>query len=445
MASPPWQSRMPDKKADTVFESMNASIGVDRRLFREEIAGTRAHAAALNQAGVYAQDEYEKVCAALGQIENEIAGGTWSLDRYEDVHTAVESRLTDLTGAAGAKIQTGRSRNEQTVLSQRLFLKSALAELAKRIVELQTVVIEQADLNIDVLLPGYTHARPAQPIRFAHYLLALFFGLERDKGRLLDARKRIDACPSGVGALAGTTFGLDREALAQALGFSAPTENSLDTVTDRDGQIEVLSALSILQVRISRVAEDLILWSSPQFGFLDLDEAYCTSSSLMPQKKNPDALELLRGKTGRIVGSLISLLVVCKGLPTGYQKDLQEDKEPLFDAVDTSLTSLAVSRGIMSGLRLDPDRMKAAITPDCMATDLADRLVEKGVPFREAYRITAERFAGTRQDAASHEAEETPTPESSVERRNATGGTGRQSVKAQIQKARGILCSGQAT
>jgi argininosuccinate lyase len=427
---------------------MNASIRVDARLFREEIASAKAHACALRQAGVYTSRECEKVRAALCQIEGEIAGGKLPTDGVEDIHTLIENRLTELTGDAGAKIQTARSRNEQTQVAQRLFLKDALDGLIFGVQRLQEALCVQAETHLDVLMPGYTHTRPALPLRFAHYLCAHFFGLERDKGRLRDAHRRIDTCPAGSSALAGATFPLDRDALAEALGFAAPSENALDTVSDRDGQLEALAALAILMVRLSRLAEDLILWSSPSFGFVELEDTYCTSSSRLPQKKNPDSLELVRGKCGRVVADLVSLLVTCKGLPTGYQKDLQEDKEPLFDAVDTVRDALTVTAGVMGTLGVNPENMKAAIPEECLATDQADALVEEGIPFREAFAIVAEAFQtsennGTakkkRRRGAKSRAAEALTPEGSVERRDLPGGTSRRAVLEQLQQARAVL------
>jgi len=439
-----WHSRLPDRATDPAFEAMNASIGVDVRLFREEIAATKAHACALRRAGVYTNEECGKVRSALCRIEEDIAGGKIPLQDFEDIHTLVETQLIELTGDAGAKIQTSRSRNEQTQVAQRLFMKTALNDIVAGIHGLQEASVKKAEQNMDAVMPGYTHARPAQPIRFAHYLCALFTGLERDKGRLLDALGRMDASPSGSGALAGATFPLDRDAMARDLGFKGPTDNSLDTVSDRDAQLETLSALAIIMVRLSRLAEDLILWSSPAYGFVDLDDAYCTSSSLMPQKKNPDALELVRGKTGRVAGDLLNLLVTCKGLPTGYQKDLQEDKEPLFDASDTVLASLEVTAGVVASLTVDEVRMKEAVTPECLASDQADLLVLKGVPFRKAFSIVAETFRepdngkrkrGNNKKDASPEC----TPESSVEKRDLPGGTSSRAVREQLRRARSTL------
>ncbi|MHC4777847.1 MAG: argininosuccinate lyase [Planctomycetota bacterium] len=438
-----WQSRLPERTADPVFEKMNASIAVDSRLFREEIAATKAHAVGLRKVGVYDNLECQKVREALCRIEEEIAGGEIDLAGYEDIHTVIETRLTEIVGPAGAKIQTARSRNEQTQTAQRLFLKDALAGLVTNVEDLQSAALAAAESTVSVLMPGYTHGRPAQPVRFAHYLCALVFGLERDKGRLMDACKRIDRAPAGVSALAGASFPLDRESLAKALGFHSPSENSLDTVSDRDGPLEAIGALAIVMVRLSRLAEDLILWSSPAYGFVDLPKAYCTSSSLMPQKKNPDGLELVRGKTGRVVADLVSLLVTCKGLPSGYQKDLQEDKEPLFDAVDTAASCLKVCAGVIRGLEVDSEKMEGAITPDVLATDFADRLVEQGVPFREAFALVASAIAssseGGIENALLPEGAEPITPEGAVERRDVGGGVSLRAVSDQIRSARDTI------
>lgn len=435
-----WRKRFPHRREDQEFESLNRSIDVDARLFREEIAATRAHARALQKAGIYDPGECDRVLDALEKIEEEISAGEIPLCDFEDIHTVVESRLTELTGEAGAKIQTGRSRNEQTVTAQRLFMKKALGELIDACCGLQQAVLNKAESWVDVIFPGYTHMRPAQPIRFSHYLCAFFFGLERDRERMTQALARIDASPAGVAALAGSPFGLDRRFMAELLDFSRVSENTLDTVSDRDGNMEVLSVLSILMVRLSRLAEDLLLWSSPAFGFVELDEAYCTSSSLMPQKKNPDSLELLRGKTGRVISNLVSLLITCKGLPCGYQKDLQEDKEPLFQALDTTLACVKVCAGIVTGLRIDASKALQAVPLECLATDRADQLVKEGVPFREAYDRVAQSFSATGSDEPneSDASDSGPgiTPEESVERRAGFGGTSRNDVLAQIARGR---------
>jgi argininosuccinate lyase len=452
-----WHSRLPDRISDPAFEALNSSVGVDARLFREEIAATKAHACALRRAGIYTNEECEMVRSALCRIEEEIAGGRIPLDEYEDIHTVVEARLTELTGEAGAKIQTSRSRNEQTQVAQRLFMRSSLRDVAGGIGALQKAAVDKAEENMDAVMPGFTHARPAQPIRFAHYLCALFTGLERDKGRLIDALGRMDACPSGSGALAGATFPLGRDELARELGFSGPTENSLDTVSDRDAQLETLSALAILMVRLSRLSEDLILWSSPAYGFLELGDAYCTSSSLMPQKKNPDALELVRGKTARVDGDLLRLLALLKGLPAGYQKDLQEDKEAVFDAADAAMGSVAVMAAVIAGLSLRRDTMRAAAAQEeMMAAGLAVALAREGMPFRKAHGIVGSLVAeaqktgrSLRETAAAELKKLSPgvagrlealfDPLEAVRAKSLPGGTAPEAVQASLDAALAAL------
>lgn len=439
MAKSIWHSRFNDREEHAGFEALNNSIGIDAQLFREEIAATHAHAQALHKAGIYSKTEVNDVLTALDTIESEIESGALALEEYEDIHTVVEQRLTDLAGPAGAKIQTGRSRNEQTVTIQRLYMLKALTSIIDKLHDLQSIVLDKADETLDVIVPGFTHMRPAQPIRFSYYLCALFFGLDRDRQRALDARARINSSPAGTGALAGAPFGLDRSYTAALLDFTKASENALDTVSDRDGHLELLSVLSILLVRLSRVAEDFLAWSAPAYGFLTLDDAFCTSSSLMPQKKNPDGLELVRGKSARVISQLTSLLITLKGLPMGYQKDLQEDKAPLFEAVDTGLTCLEVFTGIVKGLQVDADKAMAAIPPECLATDEADAEVKKGVPFREAYNRVAERYAqagggyGTSPLSSESLADKI---KASVERRGSIGGTARNAVLEQIAQAR---------
>ncbi|MFH2002055.1 MAG: argininosuccinate lyase [Planctomycetota bacterium] len=434
-----WLNRFLNRKEDPEFEALNRSIHTDARLFREEIAATRAHAHALHQAGIYNDDEKGGVLAALDLIETEIEAGSLGLDAFEDIHTVVESRLTELTGSAGAKIQTGRSRNEQTVTAQRLYLKKALSALVEALSDLQQVTLERAEGMIDLLVPGFTHMRPAQPIRFSFYLCSLFYGLARDKERASQALKRVDTSPAGTGALAGAPFGLDRQLTASLLGFARVSENALDTVSDRDCNMELLSVLSILLVRLSRFAEDLLLWSSPAFGFVTLDDAYCTSSSLMPQKKNPDSLELVRGKAGCVISSLVSLLITCKGLPMGYQKDLQEDKAPLFEAMDTTLACVKVFKGIIASLSLDAQKALNSIPLECLATDQADEYVREGMSFRQAYDLVAESYAkrdtGNKKTTMSPEVRARQM-EASVERRNNHGGTSREAVLKQIAQGR---------
>lgn len=432
-----WQSRFHNRETDASFDDLNDSIEIDIRLLDEEVAATRAHAGALLGAGVYSKEEYEKIASILEKIPSEVASGEIDWTLYEDVHTLVETRLTELTGDAGRKIQTARSRNDQTVTNQRLYMKKELAALTGKIENLQKALLDKAEETIDVIAPGFTHGRPAQPMRFAHYLMAHFHALDRDKARLAGALKRIDVSPAGSGPLAGATFGLNREKNADELGFAGTTPNSLDAISDRDTHMETAAALSIMMVHLSRMAEDLIAFSAPAYGFVKLGDTCCTSSSIMPQKKNPDGLELIRGKTGRVTGALMSLLMTCKGLPMGYQKDLQEDKEPLFDSLDATALCLDVATRIITELELDAKKALEAITPDSMATDMADDLVKQGVPFRKAY----EQIAGAVDEGkgAFETGEGLPTPALSVERRNVPGGTGRPYVEAQIEAARKSL------
>ncbi len=432
MKSRTWQSRLPERKADPAFEAMNASIGVDIRLIRHEIAASKAHAAVLADAGIYTPAEHDSVNRALDSLAEEASSGSMDASGFEDVHSLVEHRLTELCGGAGAKIQTGRSRNEQTATAQRLYMKESASAAAGAIQSLMNAMIEKASENMDAIMPGYTHCRPAQPIRFSFYLAAHVAGLSRDMGRVQDALRRLDECPAGSGAVAGAPFGLDREKAARLLGFAMPSLNALDSVSDRDMQIEIVSCAALLMVRLSRIAEDLILWSSPAFGFVSLGDTYCTSSSLMPQKKNPDALELIRGKAARVAGDLTALLMLCKGLPTGYQKDLQEDKERLFDAVDTVLSCLAVFEGVVREMTVNAGAMKSAIGPECMATDEADMLVQKGMPFRQAYSQVASAIAAGEYGNGTAAV----SPEDSVERRRSAGGTAKSRVAAMLEAAR---------
>lgn len=432
-----WQGRLPDRKIDNAFEILNSSIEIDSLLFEEELTATRAHAHALQKAGIYDDDELKNIITALDKIKVEIINDEIDFTEYEDIHSLVETKLTELAGKTGAKIQTARSRNEQTVTNQRLYLKKAAKNIVNNILQLQSSLISQAEANIDVVMPGFTHGQLAQPMRFSFYLCSLFYGFERDKNRMLDAYKRIDKSTAGSGALTGATFEIDREYLAEMMDFAEVSENALDSISDRDSYLEFLSVLSILMTRLSRMAEDLIVWSSRAYGFIEISDTYCTSSSLMPQKKNPDALELIRGKTGQIVSNMFSLMMTCKGLPCGYQKDLQEDKAPLFESISTVSLCLEVATGIIETLKIDAKKAKALILPECLATDLADVLVKKGIPFREAYKIVAEKV---RNNEFEKEASENSlTPEHSVERRNSTGGTSYRAVKEQINNAKACL------
>jgi argininosuccinate lyase len=449
-----WQARLEGASLDPDFEQANASIGIDGRLYREEIAVNAAWAAALAAAGVLTEPERRRLARTLARIEREIACGALPLTpEQEDIHTVVENRLVALLGPLGGKLRAGRSRNDLVVTDLRLYLKRAVPEICAHIDAAQAEALRKAEAHPRALIPGYTHLRQAQPLLFAHVLLALVTGLERDRGRLEDALRRLDRLPLGSGALAGSGLRVDRRALARRLGFAAPTDNSLDAVSDRDFVLEVASAIAILLSRLSRLAEDLILWSTQEFGFVEIDPSLQTGSSLMPQKRNPDALELVRARAGRAAGQLAGLLATFKGLPGGYNKDLQEDKAPLFDLLDSARLCLRIVRRSVGTLRVRESRMRAALDLSTLATDLADHLVERGVPFREAHAAVARlvsscektgrplhllRLRDLRQASAAFTAEALALldPDSSVSRRRVEGGTAPARVRAQARAAR---------
>ena len=451
-----WSGRF-SKPTGLDMERFNASIGFDQRLYRVDIRGSRAYAEALERIGVFTPEERDKVVEGLRQVEQEIEVGQLSMTPdLEDIHTAVETRLFEIVGPLAGKLHTGRSRNDQVALDERLYLREAIAQTIDLIDRLQAGVLDSAEEHLDILMAGYTHLQQAQPIRFSHYEMALFWMLDRDRGRFVDCGNRADAMPLGSGALAGSAYPLDREALASELGFSRITENSIDAVSDRDYILEYLSASAILLGHLSRFSEDLIIWSSSEFGFVALDEAYCTGSSMMPQKRNPDALELVRGKTGRVYGNLISLLTVMKGIPLTYAKDMQEDKEPLFDTVDTVCSVLEVVAGAWKTLRVRQERMNSQMDGMILATDLADYLARKGLPFRECHGIVGRlvRSASemgkrleeldletlrTASDTFGPDVSDLLSPEKSTSRRELRGGTGKRAVTQQISEARRVL------
>ncbi len=383
-----WHGRFEGGPSEAL-QALNDSLPFDRRMFREDVAGSRAHVRMLARVGLLSDADAEAVLAALDATEAELADGTFAFaEADEDVHTAVERRVTELAGDAGARLHTGRSRNDQVATDLRLWTKRELAELADLVTRFQATLAAVADRAGDAYLPGYTHLQQAQPVLLAHHLLAHGWALARDVDRLLDARTRTDVSPLGAGALAGSSLPLDPDATAADLGFAARFENSLDAVSDRDFVAEALFALALLGVHLSRIGEELILWSTDEFGFVGLDDAFSTGSSMLPQKKNPDIAELARGKAGRLVGHLTGLLTTLKGLPLAYDKDLQEDKEPLFDACDTVRLTLLALDGMVSTLVLHVDRMaEAADSPYAAATDLAEYLVAGGTPFRDAHAI----------------------------------------------------------
>src|SRR2546430_1659247 len=381
-----WEGRMGERPADALM-AFTASLEFDRRLAVDDLAGSRAHVRGLMRAGVVTEQEMGILLAALNRVEDELADGSFRfLPSDEDIHTAIERRVSEIAGPAGGKLHTGRSRNDQVATAVRLFTKRQLTEVARGVVALQEVLYERARTAPDAYLPGYTHLQRAQPVLLAHHLLAHAWALSRDVDRILDTRRRLDISPLGAGALAGSSLALDPEEVAEDLGFAARFENSLDAVSDRDFVAEALFDLALLGVHLSRLGEEIVLWSSDEFGFIELDDAFATGSSMLPQKKNPDVAELARGKAGRLIGHLAGFLATLKALPLAYNRDLQEDKEPLFDAVDQAQPALSALAGLLATARFNFERMAdAADSPTAAAIDLAEFLVEKGVPFREAH------------------------------------------------------------
>jgi argininosuccinate lyase len=441
------------------MERINASIGVDRRLYLQDIRGSQAHAAMLARQGVLSPSDAEKIIAGLEQVKDEIEAGQmeWS-DSLEDIHTHVESRLGEIIGEAAGRLHTARSRNDQVATDLRLWVMEAGRELDSALIAYQRALVNLAEDNAEVIMPGYTHLQRAQPVLFAHHMLAYVEMAWRDRSRLADCLARTAVLPLGAAALAGTSFDLDPASVAEELGFSGVFANSLDAVSDRDFAAEFLFVLSLVQVHLSRLAEELVLWSSQEFGFITISEAFATGSSIMPQKKNPDAAELVRGKTGRVVGDLISLLTVLKGLPLAYNKDLQEDKEPVFDAFDTVLDCLLVMAPMVETMHLNAERMAKAVGRGFLnATELADYLAAQGVPFRVAHEVAgkavllAEERVCTLEELSDEDharlceglevrlddgLKRALDPVQAVDRRNSPGGTARQNVEAALKEAR---------
>ncbi|MBT3363905.1 MAG: argininosuccinate lyase [Chloroflexi bacterium] len=377
------------KEMDKKVESYQASIMFDRRLYVYDIYGSIAHASMLGKQGIITEQEAELITGGLKAIREEIDKGDFEFKKeLEDIHLNIENRLFEKIGDVAGKLHTARSRNDQVALDMRLYTKGAVMLTIERLIELQSVVVDLADENKSVIIPGYTHLQRAQPILLAHYLLAYHDMLTRDIGRFQDMMKRVDVMPLGSGALAGVPYPIDREYVAKELGFAAISSNSIDAVSDRDFLLEYSAAAAIAMMHISRFAEEMIIWSSQEFGFVEMDDGYATGSSIMPQKKNPDVAELARGKTGRVYGNLFSLLTIMKSLPLAYNKDLQEDKEGFFDTVDTLLMTLEVTAGMIATLKVNADVTGiAADGPYILATDLADYLVGKGLPFRQAHGV----------------------------------------------------------
>ncbi len=447
-----WHGRFESGPAEDLL-AYTVSLPFDQRLFPDDIAGSRAHVRGLGRVGILADDEVTAVLAALDAVETELVDGNFRfVDSDEDIHTAVERRVTELAGSAGAKIHTGRSRNDQVATDLRLWCKRELVATARDVLGLQHVLLERAEEAGDTYLPGYTHLQRAQPVLLSHHLLAHAWSLSRDIDRLLDAHRRLDVSPLGAGALAGSSLPLDPESVADDLGFAKAFDNSLDAVSDRDFVAESLFAVTMIGIHLSRMGEEIVLWSSDEFGFGRLDDGSSTGSSLLPQKKTPDIAELARGKAGRVIGNLTGLLATLKALPLAYNRDLQEDKEPLFDAVDQVRLALRATAGMYATLSVDADAMAAAAdAPGAAATDLAEFLVRAGTPFREAHAIVGglvrDALAGeasleelvTAHDQLGPDAAELLAPGVPVRQRTTRGGAGPDPVVHQLGRFRGQL------
>ncbi|WP_088036704.1 argininosuccinate lyase [Evansella clarkii] len=383
-----WGGRF-TKETNKLVEELTASISFDQKLAKEDIEGSLAHVQMLGEQEIISAEDAEKIKNGLHKIKEKLAAGELEYTvENEDIHMNIEKFLIDEIGPVGGKLHTGRSRNDQVATDMHLYLKDHTAGIIELVEAVQTAIINQAEQNVETIIPGYTHLQRAQPVSFAHHLLAYFWMLERDKARLTDSLERVNWLPLGAGALAGTTFPIDRERVAELLGFEEVYPNSMDAVSDRDFILEFLSVGSILMMHISRLSEELVIWSSEEFKFVELDDSFCTGSSIMPQKKNPDVPELLRAKTGRVYGNLMSLLTVLKGLPLAYNKDMQEDKEGMFDTVETLEGSLQMLAPMIDTMTVNKGRMRQAVNQDFSnATDIADYLVTKGVSFREAHEV----------------------------------------------------------
>ncbi|XP_036380769.1 argininosuccinate lyase [Megalops cyprinoides] len=442
---------------DPIMEKFNASIAYDQRMWDSDIRGSRAYVKALEKAKLVSAEELDDILRGLDKVSEEWSKGVFEIKAGdEDIHTANERRLRELIGDAAGKLHTGRSRNDQVVTDMRLWLRDAISTLKGDIVQLINTMVERAAAEIDVLFPGYTHMQRAQPIRWSHWILSHTVALTRDTEQLEEIRKRVNVLPLGSGAIAGNPFGIDRELLRKELSFDSLSLNSMDATGQRDFVVEFLFWVSLCLTHLSKMAEDLILYSTKEFSFVTLSDAYSTGSSLMPQKKNADSLELIRSKAGRVFGRCAGFLMTLKGLPSTYNKDLQEDKEAMFDCYDTVHAVLQVATGVMSTLKIDPSAMQAALSPDMLATDLAYYLVRKGVPFREAHGCSGKAvFLAESKNVPLNQLSvqdlNTASPlfendvstvwdyTSSVEQYSAPGGTARSSVTAQIEYLRGWL------
>jgi len=451
-----WGGRF-SGKLDPQAWALNASLAFDRRLALQDVRGSVAWATALQKAGVLTQTECSQICEGLEKIRNEFENEGFDFQESdEDIHTAVEKRLGELIGPVAGKLHTGRSRNDQVATDFRLWVMEAIPTLSSAIADLQEILVARAEADLETLLPGYTHLQRAQPILLGHWWLSHFWPLQRDRERLAQLRRRTAVLPLGSGALAGTSFPVDRVALAGSLGFAAVSPNSLDAVSDRDFAAEFLFCTALTGIHLSKLAEQVILFCTAEFGYFELADEFSTGSSLMPQKKNPDVFELARGKAGVLLGHLTGLLATLKGLPSTYDKDLQEDKLPVFEAFDTLMVLLPVLSGALQTLTLHPERMNAAIDAAMLATDLADYLVGKGLPFRQAHKLTGQavQLAGQGGKALNElslaEFQSIDThfdqdvfsifdPRGSVNRRNSVGGTAPEAVRKQLQAAKEVL------
>lgn len=452
-----WSGRFNEPVSELV-KQYTGSIDFDKRLAHWDIQGSLAHAQMLHEAGVLSTQDLAEIQRGMAEIKADIDSGSlqWSLD-LEDVHMNIERRLTDKIGDAGKRLHTGRSRNDQVATDIRLWLRDEITVIRSLIKKLQTSLVELAEQNVETVMPGFTHLQVAQPVSFGHHMLAYVEMLGRDDERMADCRKRVNRMPLGAAALAGTTYPIQRETTARLLGFEQICQNSLDAVSDRDFAIEFTAAASLLMVHLSRLSEELILWMSPRFGFIDIADRFCTGSSIMPQKKNPDVPELVRGKSGRVIGHLTSLIMLMKSQPLAYNKDNQEDKEPLFDTVDTVIDTLRIYADMMRGVTVKPENMRAAVMQGfATATDLADYLVKKGLPFRDSHEVVA--LAVRHADSQKCDLSELPldvlrgfsdliaddvyavlTPEGSLNARNHIGGTAPEQVRYQVARWKELL------
>ena len=452
-----WSGRFGEPVSELV-KKYTGSIDFDKRLAEWDIQGSLAHAQMLHRAGVLSDEDTAAIRQGMEEILAEIAAGkmAWSLD-LEDVHMNIERRLTDKIGDAGKRLHTGRSRNDQVATDIRLWLRDQISIIRSLIRDLQTALIELAEQHADTVMPGFTHLQVAQPVSFGHHMLAYVEMLGRDDERMADCRGRVNRMPLGAAALAGTTYPIRREITAEILGFEQICQNSLDAVSDRDFAIEFTAAASLVMVHLSRLSEELILWMSSRFGFIDIADRFCTGSSIMPQKKNPDVPELVRGKSGRVIGHLIGLITLMKSQPLAYNKDNQEDKEPLFDTVDTLIDTLRIYADMMRGVTVKPENMRAAVMQGfATATDLADYLVKKGMPFRDSHEVVAQAVRYADQNGVdlselplevlqgfssliSDDVYQVLTPEGSLAARNHLGGTAPEQVRFQAERWRRLL------